>query len=284
MKAETDKELRELARKAAVALGAKATISEEDAAALACIFRKDVYKSLDVPENDHWTEIEIANTDSGFDSLCLHHTRSKTLVFVNRGADGGFPSRDFWNGAQAAVGKLVDTLEDSIIFAEDCKSWCDKHGFAIDQVLCVGVSWGGALTDCQAALLPGVFGMPAAKIRGVGFASAGFQEAISRLADKRGVSVDDAETRIQHYIREADPIRLASFSGYFGSVQTIGSVFVERLEQAHKTNLRWFFHVDPLKNHSGLLYWRYYGKTPKGTCIAVDRDQDLRIIDKANPN
>ena len=278
----SDKELRDAAWTVAHAAGTKTSLNEADAAALAVIFYSSKYKSLD--DNQNWIEIEVANTDAGYDSLAMYHVRSETLVLINRGADSGFPGKDFFTGAAAAVGKLVTPLREALDFALNCQKWCNDHDRPVRKVLCCGVSWGGATTDCQAALLPPLCNLPPESVRGVGFASAGFQSAISRLAYERGVNLDAGiKDRIVHYIRGADPIRLASMTGYMGRVVTIGSIYKEFPRQTHKTGSLWRFEREFLSNHSGALYYHLFDQVPDGHCAAIDRNEMLSVIARERP-
>lgn len=267
---DTDNELRAIAN----ALGGKKDWSTKDYLAMAAVFYKDTFQALDDTPGNGWQDIDIANSNTGYDALALWHEASKALVIVNRGAERGFLSKDFIEGYKAVLNTdEVEPLEESIDLALDWIRWC-RNNKDLQQVRITGHSWGGALTDSLSMLIPAALGAAAPPVRGVGFASAGFARAVASLAGRRGWTIDSSNAaNIDHFIRWNDPIRLA-LAKWFGKVTPLGSIWVESRITKLKGPDQIVRTAMPGVNHDRRYYYRYFDQLAADHHLFIDLDGD----------
>lgn len=245
-------------RTLATGLGKTAEWTDRDYLCLAAVFYKDTFKRLDDEAGNGWSEIDIANADNGYDAIALWHELTGSLVIVNRGAEGGFLSRDFIEGYQAALdtGRSAP-LEDALDQALDWVRWC-RNNKELQEIRIAGHSWGGALSESLAMLLPAALKEDAPKIQARGYGSAGFERAISSLAARRGLVLQNESTEaIRHYVRGQDPIRWA-LARWFGEVRPLGSIWAESRSMKMKGPSKTITTAMPGINHDRRYYFRYF--------------------------
>lgn len=217
---------------------ARAQQARDDIAldAVTCMALATIFYKCDAPVQDWmqlgdgWRLLKTVSPADGYDGMGLHHAASRSLVMVNRGAEGLKSIRDFLEGFEAAFGAWDGPLLHAVDLMVECFGICADEQLPVEKVVCAGHSWGGALAEAQVAV-----GRPllvrdhgyTGDVWGVGIGSAGFAEAIRGLAVAKGVAIDLTEVRVSmtHFIRTRDLILLQPNHELLGGHTTLASIY-----------------------------------------------------------
>jgi hypothetical protein len=206
----------------------------------------------------------------GHDAIAIYHAASRTVVMVNRGAEGGRSLEDWIRGAEAAILKdfrgpltiAVDFL-DTVLGGIARKTGLGgvTHDM-VGEVLTTGHSWGGALAEAHVVFGPTLVAkhdLGSLPLSGLGIGSAGFARAITALAADRGVAMPrDMSWKMHHYIRQYDAIMWQPAHRLLGQRNLLPSIFQSIPVQNRNSTFN--FNVIPanLVNHDSELYFAHF--------------------------
>jgi len=234
-------------------------IDDKTAAALAAA----AYKDFATPFPPGWDLLfEQTDDPGGYDGRALHHPASKTLILANRGTE--FTSFRDWeeNFGAAIFGHAGTQIPAACKLLADALHRMEVDGLAVEEVLFVGHSLGGALAEAQARLclsyLPERLKTHA---RAVGVASAGFGAAIVPFAQKYQLTLHPSpESIVTHYVRKQDVVPHHPGRVSLGREVGMASLYHAMRYQPYKSP-GWEYKrdCDLLANHSIGTHLQFWG-------------------------
>jgi hypothetical protein len=239
-------------------------------------------------------ELDAAPQAEGYDAIVVHHQAARTLVYVNRGAEGFKSVVDLIEGAEAAIAaKFKGPLQHSVEFLDSgMKALATSAGLNgvkaqdVDEVLTTGHSWGGALAEAQVTLGPSVIGkyLNSLPIAGLGIGSAGFARAIEGMCRDRSVSVPpDMDWKMNHYVRRADVIMMQPDRRVLGQTTILPSIYQAFMVPPRRGfGNEYHIQANPLLNHSQELYFEHF-EQPGDKHFYRRRSGEMLLRDEAAP-
>lgn len=200
-------------------------------------------------------------TASGYDAAALIHSRTRTLVILNRGTEWSEKEDLIQNVAAILSGEDYGQIEDALAFMG--QMWTQNQA-RVDEIKVIGHSLGGGLAEAQVCL--GASAMrkaglsPPRDIFGIGVASAGYKRPIEDLAQRRGYDINRDASDITHYVREHDVIQDILLRDRFGSVTWRGSIYQATLKPnpGPRPGNRWEPFAEAIHNHDCSTYFEQF--------------------------
>lgn len=272
------------------AAAAATAISDRQAVALAASFYKNAKTGQTFGQyGPGWEVLAQVSPPGGYDGLAMRHTKSRTLVIVNRGTEGITSVPDWIQNIRATLFKSPGPQMDSAMSLLG-EGFDKANAKGVDQILICGHSLGGALADAQGALAKSFLaarGVTAPPVRVVGVASAGFASAARGYAAARNLTPDPAAPAyILHYVRGEDLVPSYPGRAIFGADQKIASIYEARFLRRHGPNpkMEWRRIVDALKQHMRTLYYQFLDESAARHVWFSANAQTFTARDGATPS
>lgn len=210
--------------------GGEDRIRDTTCCALACVSysSETAYLKNNLPTG--WKFLGFnPETTTGYDAAALFHTKTKTLVILNRGTEWSEAEDIVQNCAGIIGGVDYGQIDDALQFMTDM--WV-ANATKANEIKVVGHSLGGGLAEAQvflgASFMEAQTVTPPRDIFGIGIASAGYKNAIIDYADRHDLTLNTDKSDITHYVRKHDVTQSIGLGERIGSVTRLGSIFQAR--------------------------------------------------------